>query len=124
MLSTSPIDAVNLMLQFLLIISVPTIAVYVADILLRRNRYDSEALFDENRNGKFWYQGGFSIAGLVSAVGGGVATALFLSTDVWTGPLSVAIGYIDLSAPVGIIVSVLLYVVLQGRTVRHQAAGV
>lgn len=121
-LGSSLIDAVNLMLQFLLIISGPTIAVYVADILLRRARYDSLALFDERRGAPYWYQGGFGMAGLIATVAGGAATALFLSTDVWTGPLAEALGFIDLSAPVGIIVSAGLYVLLAGRVVRRQTA--
>lgn len=121
-ISTSLIDAVNLMLQFLLIISVPTIAVYVTDILLRRNRYDRADLFNEIPSGKFWYQGGFSVAGLTSVIVGGIATALFLSTDVWTGPLAVQLGYIDLAVPVGLIVSAVLYVLLAGRHVRARGA--
>jgi purine-cytosine permease-like protein len=119
-MSTNLIDAINLMLQFLLIISAPTMAVYVADIVLRRNRYDGIDLFDERRGAKFWYHGGFSISGLVSVVAGGVATALFLSTDVWTGPLGVAIGYIDLSVPVGMLVSIVIYTVLAKRRIRAQ----
>lgn len=119
-MASSLIDAVNLMLQFLLIISAPTIAVYVADIVLRRNRYDGAALFDERPGSTFWYHGGFSVAGLASVVAGGVATALFLSTDVWTGPLGVALGYIDLSVPCGMLVAVVAYVLLAGRRVRAQ----
>ena len=127
-LSTDLIGAVSLMLQFLLIISAPTMAVYVADIWLRRNRYDGFELFDERPGAKFWYRGGFSIAGLVSVVGGGVATALFLATDVWVGPFAAAIGDmsldipapIDLSAPLGMIVSIVLYVLLAGKRVRAQ----
>lgn len=122
-LSTSLIDAVNLMLQFLLIISAPTMAVYAADIVLRKRRYDSLDLFDESRSGRFWYRGGFGVAGLVSMAGGAVATALFLSTDVWTGPLGAAIGYLDLSVPAGMIVSIVLYVLLAGRRVREQASS-
>lgn len=122
-LGTSLIDAVNLMLQFLLIISVPTMAVYVTDIVLRRNRYDSLGLFDERPGGPFWYRGGFGLAGLISVVAGGAATALFLSTDVWTGPLGEALGYIDLSVPVGLLVSVVLYTALAGRRIRTQVAA-
>ncbi|QZY52635.1 purine-cytosine permease family protein [Leucobacter tenebrionis] len=121
-MSTSLIDAINLMLQFLLIISVPTIAVYVADIVLRRNRYNGLDLFDERPGAKFWYHGGFSLAGLVSVVAGGTATALFLSTDVWTGPFAVSLGYIDLSTPVGIVVSIVVYTVLAKRRIRAQIA--
>lgn len=117
-LATSLIDAVNLMLQFLLIISVPTMAVYVMDILLRRNRYNGFDLFDESPGGPFWYSGGFGIPGISAALAGGISTALFLSTDVWTGPLAVAIGYIDLSVPVGLAVSALVYAVCSRRSMR------
>ncbi|WP_204977015.1 cytosine permease [Microbacterium esteraromaticum] len=118
--STNLIDAVNLLLQFLLVISAPTMAVYVTDIILRRNRYDSEGLFDTTRTGPFWYRGGFGIAGLAAAILGGVGAALFLSTDIWTGPLAEALGFIDLSAPVGMVVASAAYTLLAGRQVREQ----
>lgn len=121
-LSTSLIDAVNLMLQFLLIISAPTMTAYVTDIIMRRNRYSGFDLFDETRTGAFWYSGGFSIGGLVSVVAGGAATALFLSTDIWTGPLAEAIGYIDLSVPAGMIVTAVLYMVLNRGRIAAQNA--
>lgn len=122
-MSTNLIDAINLMLQFLLIISAPTMAVYVADIVLRRNRYDGLELFDERPGAKFWYHGGFSLSGLISVVAGGVATALFLATDVWVGPFSAALGVIDLSAPAGVIVSIVVYTVLAKRRIRAQVAA-
>ncbi|MFF0740158.1 purine-cytosine permease family protein [Streptomyces sp. NPDC004111] len=122
-MSSSLIDSVNLMLQFLLVISVPTMAVYVADIALRRNRYHGPELFDERPGGTFWYTGGFGIAGLVSVIAGAVATTLFLSTTVWTGPLGAALGHLDLSVPVGMLVSVVLYALLAGPSIRKQTAA-
>ncbi|GAT74083.1 cytosine/purine/uracil/thiamine/allantoin permease family protein [Microbacterium sp. HM58-2] len=119
-ISSSLIEAIGLMLQFLLVISAPTMAVYVTDIILRRNRYDGLDLFDERPGGKFWYTGGFSIPGLVSVVLGGIATALFLSTTVWTGPLGAMIGGLDLSVPAGLLVSVVAYVALAGPGIRAQ----
>jgi len=121
-LSSTLIDAVNLMLQFLLIISAPTMAVYVTDIILRKRQYSSFDLFDERPGGRFWYTAGFGLPGLVSMLAGAVATALFLSTDIWTGPLGVATGYLDLSVPVGMLVSIVLYVLLAKRQVRAQVA--
>ena len=122
-LSTSLLDAVNLMLQLVLVISAPTMAVYATDIVLRRNRYRGGELFEENPGGRYWYRGGFGIAGLTSVVAGGTAAALFLATDVWVGPLSAALGYVDLAVPAGMLVASLLYVLLAGRTVRAQAAS-
>lgn len=126
-LSTSLLGAVNLMLQFLLVISVPTMAVYVTDILLRGNRYDPAGLFDESRGSAYWYHRGFGLAGIIAVTAGGIATALFLSTEVWTGPLAAAAGDmslpipagIDLSVPVGLVVSAVVYLVLVGRRVRR-----
>lgn len=62
------------------------------------------------------------MAGVVAVVVGGVATALFLSTTVWVGPLGAALGGLDLSVPVGLIVSVGLYALLARRTIRAQIA--
>ncbi|HEY5859210.1 MAG TPA: cytosine permease [Actinomycetota bacterium] len=108
-MSTNLLDAVNLMLQFLVIVSAPAMAIFTTDIILRRNRYDGAALFDEDRGGPFWYTGGWSIPGMGAVVTGGLATALCLSTDIWTGPISEAIGYIDLSVPAGMIVAAGVY---------------
>src|SRR5690606_32524153 len=65
-LSTGLLDAVNLLLQFLLIISVPTAAVYATDISLRRNRYESLDLFDERKGARYWFTAGFGLQGLAS----------------------------------------------------------
>ncbi|MDF0514333.1 cytosine permease [Agromyces sp. H3Y2-19a] len=108
-MSTNLLDAVNLMLQFLVIVSGPAMAIFATDIVLRRNRYDATDLFDEERGGRYWYTAGWSIPGMTSVVVGGIATAACLSTDVWTGPVSEAMGWVDLSVPVGMIVSALVY---------------
>ncbi|WP_313812605.1 cytosine permease [Glutamicibacter sp.] len=120
-MSTSLIAAVNLMLQFLLIISVPTMAVYVADILLRRNRYDSMQLFEQFPSGKYWFTKGFSIPGIGAVLCGGVATTLFLSTDIWMGPMAALLGGLDLSVPVGLFVSAAAYVLLAKICGTHRA---
>lgn len=108
-MSTNLLDAVNLMLQFLVIVSGPAMAIFATDIVLRRNRYEATDLFDEERGGRYWYTAGWSIPGMTSVVVGGIATAACLSTDVWTGPVSEAMGWVDLSVPVGMIVSALVY---------------
>ena len=128
-MSTSLVDAVNLMLQFLVIVSAPAMAVFSTDILMRRNRYDGVELFDERRGGRFWYSGGWSVPGMAAVVVGGVATAMCLSTDVWTGPIAASLGYIDTSVPVGMIVAALVYGLLlrsplgrKGRPAYDRAA--
>lgn len=111
-LSSSLLEAANLLLQFLVVVSGPAMAIFVVDVFRRRNVYDGLDLFDDRRGGRFWYTGGWSIPGITALVIGGVATASCLSTDVWTGALSAAIGHIDLSVPVGMTVSALLYTLL------------
>lgn len=111
-LSSSLLEAANLLLQFLVVVSGPAMAIFVVDVIRRRNVYDGLDLFDDRRGGRFWYTGGWSIPGITALAIGGIATALCLSTDVWTGALSAAIGHLDLSVPVGITVSALLYALL------------
>jgi NCS1 family nucleobase:cation symporter-1 len=115
-MSTTLLGAVNLMLQFLVIVMAPYMAVFAADIALRRNRYDGFDLFDTEPGGRFWYRHGWSVSGLTAIVLGAAASALCLSTDVWTGPISEAMGYVDLSIPAGMVVAASVYVLLnRGR---------
>ncbi|MFE4950840.1 purine-cytosine permease family protein [Leifsonia sp. NPDC056665] len=111
-LSSSLLEAANLLLQFLVVVSGPAMAIFVVDVIRRRNVYDGLDLFDDRRGGRFWYTGGWSIPGITALAIGGIATALCLSTDVWTGAISAAIGHVDLSVPVGITVSALIYTLL------------
>lgn len=122
-LSTSLLDAVNLMLQFLLIVSSPVMAIYVADIAMRRNRYSGADLFDEERGGAFWYVGGWNPAGMLAIVVGGTVTALCLDTEVYTGPLSALLGGADLSVPLGGLSAAGTYLLLSRRTVSGTTAG-
>ena len=108
-LSSSLLEAANLMLQFLVVVSGPAMAIFVVDVLLRRYRYDGVELFDDHPGGRFWYSGGWGIPGVTALLVGGLATALCLSTSVWSGPIAVATGYIDLSVPVGMLVAAALY---------------
>lgn len=114
-LSSSLLDAANLLLQFLVIVSGPAMAIFVVDVLRRHYRYDGADLFDDARGGTFWYTGGWSIPGIAALVLGGLATALCLSTGVWAGPIAAALGHVDLSVPVGMAVSAIVYALL-GRS--------
>lgn len=114
-LSSSLLEAANLMLQFLVIVSGPAMAIYVVDVIRRRYVYDSVDLFDTGRDGRYWFTGGWSLPGVIALLAGGLVTALCLSTDVWTGPLAQVLGHIDLSVPLGMAVAAVLYALL-GRT--------
>ncbi|WP_285114137.1 cytosine permease [Leifsonia sp. fls2-241-R2A-40a] len=111
-LSSSLLEAANLMLQFLVIVSGPAMAIYAVDVIQRRYVYDSVDLFDTGRGGRYWFTGGWSIPGIVALLLGGLVTALCLSTDVWTGPIGQALGHVDLSVPAGMTVSAAVYALL------------
>ncbi|KZE92464.1 putative allantoin permease [Agromyces sp. NDB4Y10] len=108
-LSSSLLEAANLMLQFLVIVSGPAMAIFVVDVLLRRYAYDGAELFDDHPGGRFWYTRGWSVPGVAALLLGGLATALCLATSVWAGPVAEATQFIDLSVPVGMLVAGALY---------------
>lgn len=108
-MSTSLLEAVNLMLQLLVLISGPTMAVFATDVILRRNRYSGEDLFNEHPGSPFWYSGGWHIPGLLAVVLGGGTASLFLTSTLYTGPIAAAMGGIDLSVPVSLIVTSAVY---------------
>jgi len=119
-LSSSLLEAANLMLQFLVIVSGPAMAIFVVDVLLRRYAYDGVELFDDHPGGRFWYTAGWSIPGLTALLLGGLATALCLATNIWVGPIAEATGFIDLSVPVGMLVAGGLYAGLQRTSFGKQ----
>ncbi|MEV4775209.1 purine-cytosine permease family protein [Microbacterium sp. LWH12-1.2] len=108
-LSSNLVEAANLMLQFLVVVSGPAMAIFVVDVILRRYDYDGVDLFHDRPGGRFWYSAGWSIPGITALIVGGIATALCLSTSVWSGPVAEVTGYIDLSVPVGMFVAAVLY---------------
>lgn len=111
-LSSSLLEAANILLQLLVIVSGPAMAIFVVDVLRRRYVYDGAELFDDSRGSRFWYSGGWSIPGIAALLLGGLATALCLATDVWTGAIAAALGHVDLSVPVGMIVAAVTYLLL------------
>jgi nucleobase:cation symporter-1, NCS1 family len=114
------LDTVNSMLQLMVALMGPTMAIYVADVLLRRNRYDGRELSDESKGGTFWYTGGVNWAGAIALVAGAAAAALCVDTPLFVGPVARALGGTDLSLPVGMILAAVLYLLLM-RTRRTSA---
>ncbi|MFS0894113.1 purine-cytosine permease family protein [Microbacterium sp. 179-I 3D3 NHS] len=108
-LSSSLLEAANLMLQFLVVVSGPAMAIFVVDVILRRYDYEGPDLFVNRAGGRYWYSGGWSIPGIAALLLGGLATAVCLSTSVWSGPVAQLTGFIDLSVPVGMLVAAVLY---------------
>ncbi|BCJ45814.1 allantoin permease [Actinoplanes ianthinogenes] len=112
------LDTVSQALQLSIVLVGPSVAIYVADILLRRNDYDGEQLSDETPGSPFWYSAGVNWHGTIALLTGMVAAALCADTDVYLGPVARALSGIDLSLPVGILVTGGLYTVLMRGRVR------
>jgi purine-cytosine permease-like protein len=114
------LDSVSSALQLAVSVLAPVMGVYLADMLWRRNRYDGAALADESHGSRYWFSGGVHIAGAVSVLVGIAAALMCSSTLVFVGPIAAALGGIDLSVPVGLIVPFALYLVLVRTSARSK----
>jgi purine-cytosine permease-like protein len=95
--------------------------VFGVDVLMRRNRYDGDELLDPR--GPFSRNGGFNVRGIAAFVAGMVASAMWLNTSVYKGPLSSAVGGSDLSALMGFFVGGGVYALLCLTQLRAAAAS-
>lgn len=109
------LDSVSNLMQLVVVVLAPVMSVYVADMWWRRNRYDGEALSDESRGGPHWYSRGVNVPGAVGALVGVVAALLCSSTPVYTGPVSAALGGIDLSLAAGLALPAAIYLATINR---------
>jgi len=90
----------------------PSVAIYAADILLRRNPYDGRDLSDQTRTGQFWYTADVNWAGATGPNRGTAVASQCLATPLFTGPIARAVGGTDLSLPAGILVSAAVYLAM------------
>ncbi|WP_405774794.1 purine-cytosine permease family protein [Streptomyces sp. NBC_00859] len=107
-------------LSLLIIVFAPWGGVFLADMLLRRCRYDTRSLH-AGRGGAYWYRGGFHVAGMTALVTGMAFAALTCNSALWTGPLVAPLGGGDLTL-LGSVVSGLVYWSLTRRTLRTAPA--
>jgi NCS1 nucleoside transporter family len=98
----------------------PWCGIYLADMALRRGRYDVAAL--HQHGGRYWYRRGFNPLALGWFAAGIVLGALFSSSAVYTGPLTGWVGGGDISIFVGFAVAVVGYYLTARRGVAR--AGV
>jgi purine-cytosine permease-like protein len=95
------IDALNNILTLSVALLGPSLAIYAADIMLRRNHYDGVALNDEAPGAKFWFSHGFNWAGVCALVIGTAVAALCVNTPDFVGPISNLLDGADISSLVG-----------------------
>lgn len=102
-------------LALMVIWLVPWFAVYFADIVIRRNTYDADALHAVS-GGIYWYKRGWNIPGLIAFICGAVGAALFTNATIFRGALVGLVGGADISIFVGGVVAFVIYVVLSPRS--------
>ncbi|MEV6573490.1 cytosine permease [Streptomyces sp. NPDC051577] len=100
-------------LSLLIIVFAPWGGVFLADMLLRRCRYDSDALH-AGHAGAYWYRAGYHPAGMAALLAGMLFAALTCDSELWTGPLVAPLGGADLTL-LGSVVSGLVYWALVRR---------
>ncbi|MFI6585124.1 purine-cytosine permease family protein [Embleya sp. NPDC050493] len=103
------LTSVNTMLELVVVVTGPAMAVAVTDLLLRRNRYDGSALLAARRDGPFGYRGGVHVAGVLAITVGGLTAAMCVTTSFWTGPLATVTGDLDLAIPGGMLTAAAIY---------------
>lgn len=104
-------------LLFTLVWLTPWAGVFGADVILRKNSYDGRELLD-NR-GPFAVNRGVNIAGCSAFLLGMVASAMWINTSVYDGPLSRVAGGSDFSVFMGFIVGGGSYVIFHAVLARR-----
>jgi len=95
----------------------PWSAIYLINMLLKKNKYNIGALYQE-RGGSYWYRNGWNIAGLIALAIGVMSAAMFANAPLYKGPFVHLIGGGDASVFVGMLVGGLVYYGL--ALVRHR----
>jgi nucleobase:cation symporter-1, NCS1 family len=118
-------DTVNSILELSVSLLGPSLAIYGADIIMRRNRYDGRALHDESPTSPFWFRNGINWAGVTGQIVGTSIALLCVNTTIFVGPLAHALGGADLSCLVGPVVGSAVYtgLTLRARRQPYRAAN-
>lgn len=110
------------MVLFVMVWLAPWCAVFIVDYLLRRGRYDSNALHGVGEGrGIYWLNGGFRWTAFAALAAGIVVSLLMIDTTVYAGPIANALGGADLSIPIGFAVTALVYWALARTSVTTEA---
>ncbi|MCY0925263.1 cytosine permease [Streptomyces sp. H27-H1] len=108
-------------LSLLIIVFAPWGGVFLADMLMRRCRYDSDALH-AGSEGAYWYRSGYHPAGMTALLAGMAFAALTCDSELWTGPLVAPLGGADLTL-LGSVVAGLTYWALARRVPARAPAA-
>jgi purine-cytosine permease-like protein len=119
-------DFTSSMIQFLslyIIWLAPWCAIYLTDMWMRRNKYDSQELV-RNRGGEYWYRDGYNVGALIAWVVGAIVAGLTLNTTLWSNFIVThVIGGADVSIPAGMLAAGLTYFLLNRRPAQVPSAA-
>lgn len=104
------IDAMNTLLELIVVIVAPLMSLYLADMWLRRNKYDGRSLEAAKEGGPYWYTNGYNVEGIIAFLVGLVASVLTVYTDFYVGPINNLLGGIDISFEVGLLLPAAIYI--------------
>jgi len=104
------IDAMNTLLELIVVIVAPLMSLYLADMWLRKNKYDGRSLEAGKEGGPYWYTNGYNVEGIVAFLVGLTAAVLTVYTDFYVGPINNMLGGIDISFEVGLILPAAIYI--------------
>ncbi|RFU87544.1 cytosine or purine or uracil or thiamine or allantoin permease [Streptomyces triticagri] len=107
-------------LSLLIIVFAPWGGVFLADMVLRRCRYDAAALH-QGRDGAYWYRAGCHPAGAAALLTGMAFAALTCDSELWTGPLVAPLGGADLTLLGSVVAAATYWLLARGR-IRADAA--
>jgi len=114
------LDTVQNALQLAVVVLGPVMSVYVADMLLRRNRYDGPGLCDESPSSPYWYSGGVNLVGLGCTLAGVAVSAMsaavvFSGGASYTGWIAGGLNGVDISVWTGTFLPGIAYLLLMPR---------
>ncbi|MEY3845765.1 MAG: hypothetical protein RJA66_32 [Actinomycetota bacterium] len=112
------IDAMSTLLQLIVVTVAPLMSLYLADMWLRRNNYDGQALEAAQVGGKYWYSNGFNVAGITAFLVGFTASLLTVGTSFYAGPINNLLGGLDISFEVGLVLPAIIYIVAKRRNIK------
>jgi nucleobase:cation symporter-1, NCS1 family len=104
------LDTLNNLLELSVALLGPSLAIYAADIILRRNRYNGRELHDETPGSPYWFRGGVNWAGVSAQVIGSAVALLCVDTTLVVGPVARALDGADISGLVGPVLAASIYV--------------
>jgi NCS1 family nucleobase:cation symporter-1 len=112
------IDAMSTLLQLIVVTVAPLMSLYLADMWLRRNKYDGRALEAAQVGGKYWYSNGFNVAGIIAFLVGFTASLLTVGTSFYVGPINNLLGGLDISFEVGLALPAIIYIAAKRRNIK------